>query len=281
LITTDKEFFTFFISLEIVINFLGSSNWQKAYEYSNYVVESGIYSLEPVFGEIWDIDNKNGIESIFEFQTNYDANYQTGNSFPILLGARRDDGGWYYATPTSHLENEYLAQDDTIRLRATIIKGHNESTAEADGFGIGQVYDTDGTTIAVDNLEIAGLEESKSMRVNRKFFVLPDDRLDNYGDNYKEHIPKNHILMRLAEVKLIRAEAMWHMIHDAGGATFGEADIKNGDLHDLRNRVGLPDINSSGDQLLLDIYKERRLELAMEFRRKFCLLGNTFSLCRK
>jgi len=60
---------------------------------------------------------------------------------------------------------------------------------------------------------------------------------------------------------------MWHMIHTSGGANFSEGDIINGDLHDIRSRVNLPDIASSGDQLLLDIYHERRLELAGELKR--------------
>jgi len=241
--------------------------WEKAYEYANEVIESGHYFLEPQFGDIWDINNRNGVESIFEFQTNYDPNYYTGNSFPIITGAAEDDGGWYYTNPTSHLENEYLAQDDTIRLRATIIRATNEATIEQDNVGIAPVYDTDASTIAVEAMRISNLEKSKSMRVNRKFYILPEDRNDNYGNQERRRIPKNHILMRLAEVKLMRAEAMWHMIHTVGGASFSEVDIINGDIHDLRNRVGLPDINSTGNQLLLDIYGERRMELALEFKR--------------
>ena len=247
--------------------YMYTEQWEKAYEYANEVIESGIYSLEPRFGDIWDIKNRNGVESIFEFQANYDPNYHSGNEFPIMTGGTEDDGGWYYSNPTSHLENEFLAQDDTIRLRATLIKATNEATAEQDKVGIAPVYDADGMTIAVEAQRIAKLEESKSMRVNRKFYILPEDRNEYYGNQDRTHIPKNHIFMRLAEVKLIRAEAMWHMINTVGGASFSESDIVNGDIHDIRSRVGLPDISSTGNQLLLDIYRERRMELAMEFKR--------------
>ncbi len=247
--------------------YMYAEQWENAYELSNDVIESGTYKLEPRFGDIWDVKNPNGMESIFEFQTNYDPNFDTGNSFPILTGASLDDGGWYYTNPSSHLENEFLAQDDTIRLRATIIKATNEATAETDNKAIGPVYDTDGISIAVAAQGISDLDESKSMRVNRKFYILPDDRNDKYGTQNRRKIPKNHILMRLAELKLIRAEAMWQMIHTVGGATFSEGDIVSGDIHDIRARVGLPDISSTGNQLLLDIYRERRMELAMEFKR--------------
>ncbi len=246
--------------------YLYQENWKQSKTYADSIINSGMYQLESVFGEIWDKNNRNGIESIFELQTNYDAIYETGNSLPILTGGR-EDHGWYYCAPTSNLENAYLAQNDTIRLRATIITGFNEETATAEGLGKARVYDTDGTTIAVSSFNVSQLRDSKSMRVNRKLYVLPEDRIPNYGHEYRNHIPKNQIFMRLGEVKLNRAEAMWHMIHTTGEANFGEGSIINGDLQDIRSRVGLPDIISSGDQLLLDIYNERRLELAGELRR--------------
>jgi len=246
--------------------YLYMEEWNLAKAYADSIVNSGQYSLEPVYGEIWDINNRNGLESIFELQTNYDPNYQTGNSLPILTGGR-EDHGWYYCAPSSNLEQAYIEQGDTIRLRATIITPYNEETAEADGVGKAMVYDADGQTVAVNSFDVSRLRDSKSMRVNRKFYILPEDRMENYGHDYRNHIPKNHIFIRLGEVKLNRAEAMWHMIHTTGEASFSEADIITGDLHDIRSRVNLPDIISTGDQLLLDIYNERRLEMSGELRR--------------
>ena len=43
-------------------------------------------------------------------------------------------------------------------------------------------------------------------------------------------------------------------------------------LNEVRNRVGLPPVSSSGSQLLEDIYTERRFELATEGHRFFDLL---------
>jgi len=246
--------------------YLYHEKWAEAKAYADSVIDFGGYMLEAEFGNIWDINNRNGIESIYEIQTNYGPNYANGNSMPILTGGR-EDHGWYYAAPSSDLENAFLSQNDTLRLRATIIKAYNEATAETDDVGKASVYDTDGSTIAVSSFTVSRLRDSKSMRVNRKFYILPEDRMENYGHDYRNYIPKNHIVLRLAEVKLIRAEAMWHMIHTVGGANFSEADIINGDIHDIRSRVNLPDLISSGDQLLLDIYHERRLELAGELKR--------------
>jgi len=246
--------------------YLYTEDWTKCKQYADSVINSGLYSLEPVFGDIWDINNRNGMESIFELQTMYNPNYETGNSLPILSGGR-EDHGWYYCAPSSHLEKAYLDEGDTIRLRATIISPYNEATAEEEGVGKASVYDTDGTTIAVSSFDVSRLRDSKSMRINRKFYILPEDRMENYGHTDRNRIPKNHIFMRLGEVMLNRAEAMWHMIHTSGNANFSEADIINGDLFAIRNRVNLPNVSSSGDQLLLDIFKERRLELAGELKR--------------
>ncbi len=245
--------------------YLYQENWGKSKEYADKVASAN-YFLEPVYGEIWDINNRNGSESIFEIQTAYNPNYAVGNALPIITGGR-EDAGWYYAAPTSYLEKQFLDIGDTIRLRASIIAAHNMGINGAEDVGIADVYGTDGETIAFEGLRVSRMRDSKSMRINRKFFVLPEDRLSNYGHDYKDYVPKNHILMRLAEVKLIRAEAMWHMLHTDGSATFSEGDIRGGDLHDIRSRVNLPDINSTGDALLLDIYQEKHLELAMEFRR--------------
>jgi len=246
--------------------YLYNEKWDLAKSYADSVINSGLYALEPEFGNIWYINNRNGIESIFEVQTNFDANYDNGNSLPILTGGR-EDHGWYYAAPSSNLENAFLELSDTIRLRATIIKGYNEATAEAEDIGKARVYDTDGSTIAVQSFNVSRLRDSKSMRINRKFYIVPEDRISDYGHGTRNKIPKNHIVLRLAELKLIRAEAMWHLIHTDGNASFSEGDIINGDLHDIRSRVNLPDIFSTGDQLLLDIYHEKRLELAGELRR--------------
>ena len=107
------------------------------------------------------------VESIYEIQTNYDPNYANGNSMPILTGGR-EDHGWYYGAPSSNLENAYLAIDDTLRLRATIIKAFNETSAVTEDVGRANVYDTDGTSMAVESFTVSKLRDSKSMRVNRK-----------------------------------------------------------------------------------------------------------------
>lgn len=75
---------------------------------------------------------------------------------------------------------------------------------------------------------------------------LPDDDLTS---------PLNYRAIRFADVLLMAAEAFAQTGNDA------RARIE---LNKVRQRAGVPDITSSGAQLLEDIYRERRLELSGE-----------------
>ena len=242
-------------------SYLYTEGWQQVDKYCDSVIQYGGYMLEQNFGSIWDINNVNGVESIFEFQTNYDPNYATGCALPVWTGGYSDNA-YYNAAPTSNLERQYLALNDTFRLRATIIKADNYATMDADGVGLAKVYAADGKTIAVSAQQVAEFKNSKSMRVNRKFYILPEERIEDYHRDNGAHIKKNFIFMRLAEVKLMKAEALWHL------GRGNDSEIQ-GILNELRTRgeMDLPLVTATGEELLNAIYLERRLELAGELKR--------------
>lgn len=75
---------------------------------------------------------------------------------------------------------------------------------------------------------------------------LPDDDLTS---------PLNYRAIRYADVLLMAAEAFAQTGNDARART---------ELNKVRTRAGVASINSSGQQLLEDIYRERRLELSGE-----------------
>ena len=62
--------------------------------------------------------------------------------------------------------------------------------------------------------------------------------------------------IRYAEVLLNHAEACYHLS--------GYADKANKDIKDIRNRVGLPYSDKSGEDLMKAIRQERKVELAYE-----------------
>jgi hypothetical protein len=61
---------------------------------------------------------------------------------------------------------------------------------------------------------------------------------------------------------LLHAEAAYHNGNEGGALT---------SLNLVRNRMGLDPLSSSGQDLLTDIYHERRMELAMEGHRYYDL----------
>ncbi len=83
---------------------------------------------------------------------------------------------------------------------------------------------------------------------------------ESYVANSWNFSAKNWIWIRLAEVYLNLAEALWHTGDMAGARNAVNA---------VRQRAGMPDVTSNGESLLEDIKHERRIELVFEEHRYF------------
>lgn len=83
---------------------------------------------------------------------------------------------------------------------------------------------------------------------------------EEYVGNSWNFKAKNWIWLRLGEIYLNQAEA-WYQAGDEGKARDA--------VNKIRKRAGMPNIQSSGEQLLEDIKHERRIELAFEEHRYF------------
>ncbi|PQJ79601.1 RagB/SusD family nutrient uptake outer membrane protein [Polaribacter porphyrae] len=223
--------------------YLTEEKWQSAKDMASEVINSGEYSLETQFENIYKVNHYNGPESIFEINYFTDLNFsEVGNGLPITNGSRGDQG-WGWGSPTSDLENAFLSEGDNIRLRSTIIK-HGEP-----------VYG-DPTTTSFDGKPT----ENKSGRTNRKFYVPVDERPVPYQ---RATIALPYIHIRLADVILMHAEASYF----AGDEGTAKTSLKT-----IRDRVQLTtNMALTGDALRDAIWKERRLELALEHHRLFDL----------
>lgn len=83
---------------------------------------------------------------------------------------------------------------------------------------------------------------------------------ESYVGNSWNSPAKNWIWLRVAELYLNKAEALYHTGDEQGAR---EA------VNVIRQRAGMPDINSTGTELLEDIKHERRIELAFEEHRYY------------
>ena len=216
--------------------YLYQNKFPQAQQYANQVIQSGQYNLNADFANVWNINNKNSIESIFEIQHSYNDLVDSGSALPVVTRSR-SDGGWGFATPSSNLDN--FMGNDPRRVHTIIRHGEPVGTDFSS-------YDTN-------------LSENMSGRINKKYYIPIANRPAN--ETHKRSA-LNHILFRYADLLLMHAEAAYHN---------GDEATARISLNQVRARVNLPALNSSGNQLLNDIYKERRLELALEGHRYYDL----------
>lgn len=215
---------------------LYQGNFQDAQNYAQEVISSGELNLNDSFDNVWSIHNPNGNGSIFEIQNSYNEIYDSGSALCVLSRSRAD-GGWGFTTPSSHLDN--FMGNDPRRIHSIIRHGEYVDDEHPS-------YDTDPS-------------QNMTGRINRKYYLSFADRPSN-SEHKRSGL--NHILFRYADLLLMHAEAAYENGNESEART---------SLNKVRARVGLSNINSTGQQLIDDIFNERRLELAMEGHRYYDL----------
>lgn len=213
-------------------------NWAQALAQADAVINSNIYSLEPDYATIWRQATENGRESLFEIQGQDGGEGWGIGGYFVHQGARGSVsggyGGWGFNTPTADLEAAYEAGDK--RKDATIYK-------------IGQTL-WDGAVVT----------SASNPRYNYKAYVSQSKEI-NYDDWWSG---KNIRVLRFGEILLIKAEAANEL---------GQTTVAQGALNLIRNRAGLGNTTASNQADLRNaIWKERRVELAMEHDRFFDLV---------
>jgi len=215
---------------------LYQKKYQEAYNYAQEVENLGDYNLSDAFENVWSIHNANGNGSIFEIQHSYNDLFYSGSALPVLSRSRAD-GGWGFTTPSSHLDN--FMGDDPRRVHTIIRQGEYVDEEHPS-------YDTNPS-------------ENMSGRINKKYYLAMADRPEK--DEYIRS-GLNHILLRYADLLLMKAEAAFQNGNEAEAMAL---------VNRVRERAGADLISLSGPDLLNAIYDERRLELAMEGHRYYDL----------
>ena len=246
--------------------YLYQEKWQEAHDVLKTVIDSKQYKLMDNFGDVWSIDHNNNEESLFEVQYAYHETLALGGALTVVTGARNGPGdGWSWCQPTANLEQAYIDAGDTERLKWTIIKTGCTEIAGEDNF---DVFVQNSKEMANydkyieqygwdENCYIIDPAQHKSARIIRKYFVPYDKRPPVYNI---DKIPLNHRILRYADVLLMYAEACNELGQDS--------EAQNA-LNEVRNRVHLPEVTATGNQLRDAIRLERRLELAFEQNRLY------------
>lgn len=219
--------------------YLYDKKWNEALASANDVINSGEYDLEADYALLWRQSTENGIESIFEIQSqNGEQGWATDKYSECQMARGGVEGGytgWGFNSPSEDLENAYEAGD--VRKAGTI-------------YHAGQTL-WDGALVS---------PMASNPRYNYKAYASQTQET-NYSASFSS---KNVRVLRLGEVYLIKAEAANEL-----GNTADAVDA----LNKIRNRAGLANTTAStqGD-LRNAIYKERRVEMAMEHDRFFDLV---------
>ncbi|NOU59691.1 RagB/SusD family nutrient uptake outer membrane protein [Marinifilum caeruleilacunae] len=248
--------------------------WNEVYELTSDIVESGEYALAANFATNFEIEGENNIESIFEIQhktTNNDWGESVGNTTVVQMG-NRDDWGWCFNLPTDDLYNAYGSADPR---RECTIYGEEFNVL----YGVEQAWSKQEWTLSHESTK----DFVTACRLNRKYALAPENRHGNHNNQ-----PNNKRIIRYADVLLMHAEAAYYkgleseardyvnMVRaraEASTYPLGSAVGQTSSYtYDLYPGASVPQVVESGSDLLEAIWKERRLELAMEGIRYFDLV---------
>ena len=214
------------------------------------LINNGPYDLLADYSTLFENDNENNIESVFEVQYSdvEGAGFgclqcSEGNVAVGFNGIRNYDGplfesGFSFNVPTQEVVDEF--EDGDIRKDVAIL--------DIDAWA----NDTGATFF--EGFEHTGY-------YNRKYIARKGDL--NTGDANLTN-PNNYRAIRFADVLLMAAEAL-----NRGNVSDTRAQ---GYLNRVRTRAALPEVTSTGANLTTAIYHERRVELVGEGHHFFDLV---------
>ena len=201
-------------------------DWALALQYAEAVTSNTAYKLLANYDFLWDGKHENSTESIFEIQ--FINNSDQANWGPMLwLPPSLNNTSWRkFNTPSNNLVAAFKMANDTVRLHSSILFEGSLPWKDAH-------YPNDTVPFPF---------KQRSAQAGRA---------------------DNNILIRLADIILLQAEAKNELGNTAGAQT---------DLNTVRNRALLPNTLATSQASLKDsILLERRLELAFEGHRWFDL----------
>lgn len=202
-------------------------DWASVKTYAEAVIGSGTYQLLPDYDRLWQSNNENTLESILEVQFIGGTNEANWGPQLWLPSSLTNDSWRKFNTPSNDLLNAFTAENDVVRRQSSILMEGGLAWQDPD-------YPSG---------------------------VIPFPFKQRVASGWSS--PNNYILLRLADIILLLAEAE-NELGNAGAAATA--------LNQIRARVNLPATTaSSQQQLRVAIQNERRLELAFEGHRWFDL----------
>ena len=233
--------------------YLYQEKYDEAADMFDTVINSGEYSLYPDFSMLTREVSEFGVESIFEISYVADRTSSSESTqIHAYCGPRSgyfsagttglSESGWGFVNPLPGLREVFVEEGDEIRWKATVL---NEEDLEEYGASIR----------AADG----NLPYGNDGLVRMKYGAFLDEIAES-EESYHEIGGTNYRLIRYGDVLLMAAEA-----HNRKASPNDTKALSY--INEVRDRVSLPHISVTGDELFEAIKKERRMELAFEFVR--------------
>lgn len=234
----------------LVKTYLWRQKWAEAKATAEEIISSGEYQLVANYADIFPTYGENNSESVFEIQFmnasggNWGKNNANEGSFTnVFTRARGQFAGYGFNIPTQDFVDEFFKEGfEDPRLKSTVFR-------IGDAMGDRGIFTIDAT---------GGIPYQY---YSKKYFSNKSDDAP-FGDP-NPNGGSNDRVIRYADVLLMHAEAAYHT---------GDEAAAKASLNQVRQRVGIPEITATGEDLLNAIYRERRLELGMEAIRFFDLV---------
>jgi len=237
--------------------YLYQGKFQEAAQVLDGLINNGPHNLQSDFTTLFENDNENNIESVFEVQYSdlegagfdclqcSEGNVAVGFSGPRNFNGPLFEAGFSFNVPTQETYDAFDEND--IRRDFSILN--------IEAFAIeNQDYNNGAGVSWTEGFEHTGF-------FNRKYIPRQGD--SNIGDQNLTN-PNNYRSIRFSDVLLMAAEAH-------SNAT-GNEGLALQYLNLVRNRAGLESVTLSGNALTQAIYLERRLELVGEGHHFFDLV---------
>ncbi len=233
----------------LVKTYLFQSKWAEAKAVAEDLINSGEYSLVGNYNQIFTESGENNAESIFEIQYmnasggNWGRNNANEGSFSnVFQRARGQFEGFGFNLPTQDFVDEFFKEGvEDPRLKATVFR-------DGDLMGDRGFFSKEATGFPH--------EYYPKKFFNNKSEEAPfGDPVPNGGTNDR--------VIRYADVLLMHAEAAFQV---------GDETAAKTSLNQVRRRVNMREVATTGNALLEAIYHERRVELGLEGHRFFDLV---------
>lgn len=246
------------------------AEWQKASDAAFSLIEDPLYSLVAAdtwqdYTNIWhDKDNSEIILAIprnpneagnIDLQNSPNGFQGRGGNCPtqdLVDDFEMTDGLSILNSPLYNEQDPYINRE--MRFYANIVyNGRMYRGREIEFF-----YAEEGSSVTpgIDSRS-SSIRSDMSSPTGYTLYKYMDESISIEATS--SSVP--YIIFRLAEVYLNYAEAQFHL---------GNEGVAREYVNKIRTRANLPDIISTGTELLEDIRHERRIELAFENYHRFC-----------